>query len=62
MKNKKPDLKYNSNEGLCALYRALSKMSFCSRNAAKELVLSGVVTVNGKKITIKNCQGLRAEL
>ncbi|HNY10023.1 MAG TPA: pseudouridine synthase [Candidatus Wallbacteria bacterium] len=26
-------------------------MSFCSRNAAKELVLSGVVTVNGKKIT-----------
>ncbi len=51
MKNKKTDLKYNSNEGLCALYRALSKMSFCSRNEAKEFILAGAVTVNEKKIT-----------
>jgi len=43
----KKSMPYSSTVGVCALYRALSKMSFCSRSEAKELVMSGSVSVNG---------------
>lgn len=43
-------LAYNSRGGVCALYRALSKMSVCSRTAAKEVIQGGRVRVNGAVI------------
>lgn len=43
----KKGMPYSSAVGVCALYRALSKMSVCSRSEAKELVMSGCVSVNG---------------
>lgn len=46
----KKEVNYNSKDGVCALYRALSKMSVCSRTAAKELIIGGEVKVNGKII------------
>lgn len=49
-KNSKPGpLSYNSGSGLCALYRALSKLSVCSRKDSKDMILSGKITVNGIK-------------
>ncbi len=48
-KNPKPGLPYNSDSGFCALYRALSKLSVCSRKDSKDLILGGKITVNGIK-------------
>jgi 23S rRNA pseudouridine2605 synthase len=46
----KKSISYNAHGGVCALYRALSKLSVCSRTAAKELILGGRVRVNGTVI------------
>ncbi len=43
-------INYNSNDGICALYRALSKLSVCSRSAAKEIISAGRVKINGEII------------
>lgn len=40
-------ISFNSQDGVCALYRALSKLSVCSRTAAKEFISGGRVMVNG---------------
>ncbi|HPG59183.1 MAG TPA: pseudouridine synthase [Candidatus Wallbacteria bacterium] len=40
-------ISFNSQDGVCALYRALSKLSVCSRTAAKEYITGGRVMVNG---------------
>lgn len=49
LKSKKP-VNYSSQDGVCALYRALSKLSVCSRAAAKDIIVSGRVKVNGNII------------
>ncbi len=41
---------YSSQDGVCALYRALSKLSVCSRAAAKDIIAAGRVKVNGSII------------
>ncbi len=43
-------ISFNSQDGVCALYRALSKLSVCSRAAAKEFIAGGRVMVNGTVI------------
>ncbi|MDD2715286.1 MAG: pseudouridine synthase [Candidatus Wallbacteria bacterium] len=45
----KPQKHFNKSTGVCPLYRALSKLSFCSRIKAKQLIRLGLVAVDGRK-------------